>query len=345
MANFSYAQLEGLWINAGGNSALAPVAAAIAMAESGGNPGAENKVDNNGTQTSWGLWQISDGTHNEPVPNILDPSVNAREAVAKYNAAGGWSPWGTYGGGSGTFTQFLQYGIPPDTNVSTPSGGGTNSPPGQGVNVTASNSGGSLDFTDALSEMQSLFHGAAEGLSWLFWLWEPGQGWRLVMGVTGVVSGVWAMKLYTSPSIQREKSSAFPAAILLTGVSLIAFYMTLRAWPVSKSGGAERPGPYAVEIITGQNPPAGPPGKNDVPAIQGGLEAITAVWVVNKAAGSIGNIAGAAGVIGGIWAGIKAALGSLGKGGGGGELPPIPDVSLTIPNQGQQGQGGGTVTV
>ena len=119
VTRYSYAQLEQLWINAGGAKSLAPVAAAIAEAESGGNPAANNYTDNNGTQTSWGLWQISDGTHNQPVPNINDPNVNARAAVAKYQAAGGWSPWGTYD--SGAYKAYLSPGTTPDGNVPTAS--------------------------------------------------------------------------------------------------------------------------------------------------------------------------------------------------------------------------------
>jgi hypothetical protein len=120
MAAYSYAQLEQLWINNGGAKALAPVAGAIALAESAGNAEATNPTDNNGTQTSWGLWQISNGTHAQPVPNILDPNVNAQQAVAKYAGAGGWSPWGTYD--SGAYKQFLNGSTTPDPNV--PAGGG-----------------------------------------------------------------------------------------------------------------------------------------------------------------------------------------------------------------------------
>lgn len=117
---YTYAQLEQLWINNGGAKGLAPVAAAIAEAESGGNAAATNPTDNNGTQTSWGLWQISNGTHDRPVPNILDPNVNAAQAVAKYQAAGGWSPWGTYD--SGAYKQYVNGATTPDSNVP---GGGT----------------------------------------------------------------------------------------------------------------------------------------------------------------------------------------------------------------------------
>lgn len=128
MATYTYAQLEQLWINAGGSKETAPIAAAIAEAESAGNPAATNPKDNNGTQTSWGLWQISNGTHAKPVPNILDPTVNAQQAVDKYNASG-WQPWGTYT--SGAYAAYLSNSTSPDPNVpsatGTSAGGGTGS--------------------------------------------------------------------------------------------------------------------------------------------------------------------------------------------------------------------------
>jgi len=109
---YTYSQLEGLWISNGGSAALAPVMAAIALAESSGNPAATNATDNGGTQTSWGLWQISDGTHNQPVPNILDPNVNAAQAVKKVKSQG-LQAWGTYT--SGKYKQFMS-GAAPSTS-------------------------------------------------------------------------------------------------------------------------------------------------------------------------------------------------------------------------------------
>ena len=116
MANLTYAQLEGLWIKAGGPQPLAPVAAAIAEAESGGNPGAVNPNDNGGRQSSFGLWQISTGTHTPPSPNWADPATNAQLAVAKYHGAGNtFSPWGTYD--SGAYRAYLSPGTTADMNV------------------------------------------------------------------------------------------------------------------------------------------------------------------------------------------------------------------------------------
>lgn len=95
----SFAQLEGLWLQAGGNYKVAPIMAAIALAESGGRPTAENLTDNGGKQSSFGLWQISTGTHNPPNPNWSNPLTNAQLAVAKYNSQG-LTAWGTYTSGA-----------------------------------------------------------------------------------------------------------------------------------------------------------------------------------------------------------------------------------------------------
>lgn len=95
---YSFAQLEALWIQAGGSAALAPQMAAIAIAESAGDPtgvcydyvGADGKTHCSstpvagGTQADVGLWAIANihlpaGTD----PSVLtDPATNARYAVA-----------------------------------------------------------------------------------------------------------------------------------------------------------------------------------------------------------------------------------------------------------------------
>lgn len=130
----SYAQLEGLWIQAGGDTSAAPLMAAIALAESSGNPQAINPTDNNGQQTSWGLWQISNGTHNQPVPNILDPLINAQQAVAKYKSQG-LGAWGTYT--SGAYKNYLQGNVPPNLTAA-----------GAGASAGSTNTFNPLNTTD-----------------------------------------------------------------------------------------------------------------------------------------------------------------------------------------------------
>lgn len=116
MAVYTYAQMMQLWIQAGGPKALAPVAAAIGEAESGGNSDALNPNDNGGTQSSFGIWQISNGTHTPPSPSWANPAVNAQLAVGKWKGAGqAFTPWGTYD--SGAYRAFLSPGTSPDPNV------------------------------------------------------------------------------------------------------------------------------------------------------------------------------------------------------------------------------------
>ena len=93
----------------------------IALAESGGNPNANNYTDNNGKQTSWGLWQVSDGTHNAYAGNMNDPLTNAKAAVAKYNG-GGFMPW--RGDANVNMSgQYIGPGGPPSNVAATGQGG------------------------------------------------------------------------------------------------------------------------------------------------------------------------------------------------------------------------------
>lgn len=113
---YSYAQLEGLWINAGGSKTLAPVMAAIAEAESGGCSTAYNPSG------ATGLWQILGAVNPADQNSLTDPAVNAREAVLKYQSQG-LTAWTTYT--SGAYKQYLNGSTTPDTNTGTGSSDAT----------------------------------------------------------------------------------------------------------------------------------------------------------------------------------------------------------------------------
>jgi hypothetical protein len=98
-----YSGLEGLWDAAGGPKNLAPLMAAIAMAESGGRN--VKQAGQPFATTGWGLWQITPGG-----PQYLDPMTNAREAVAKYRSQN-LGAWTTYT--SGAYRQFMHGNVPP----------------------------------------------------------------------------------------------------------------------------------------------------------------------------------------------------------------------------------------
>jgi hypothetical protein len=107
---YTYSQLEGLWINAGGSTVLAPVMAAIAMAESGGCSTALNPSG------ASGLWQILGAVNSADQNSLFNPGVNAKEAVLKYQSQG-LGAWTTYT--SGAYKAFLSNSTTPDTAVTT----------------------------------------------------------------------------------------------------------------------------------------------------------------------------------------------------------------------------------
>lgn len=94
--------LAQLWISNGGDPRLANTMAAIAMAESGGNPQATNS-NTNGTEDR-GLWQINSIWSQFNPQSLFDPNYNARAAVAVEKAQG-LTAWSTYN--SGAYKQFL----------------------------------------------------------------------------------------------------------------------------------------------------------------------------------------------------------------------------------------------
>jgi hypothetical protein len=78
-------------------------AAAVAMAESGGDPHAQgdprgpNNATPNGTSTSFGLWQIHQTVWTRfDQQSLLDPNYNAQAALIISRTPHGWDNWTTY---------------------------------------------------------------------------------------------------------------------------------------------------------------------------------------------------------------------------------------------------------
>lgn len=173
MSVLTYAELEGYWISAGGNKALAPLMAAIALAESSGNPSAKNPNDNNGRQTSWGLWQISDGTHNQVSPTWDDPLTNAKLAVEKYNSQG-LHAWGTYT--SGAYKQYMNSGTSPQL----PSGISSAT---QYSNPTVQQASLSSDMGSAITKgiLEGFSTALGPVLKWALWFGELSLGFAIMV--------------------------------------------------------------------------------------------------------------------------------------------------------------------
>lgn len=95
--------LMDIWGQAGGVSSSANIAAAVALAESSGNPNASNN-NTNGT-IDRGLWQIN-SIHG--ALSTFDPLGNARAAVSISGNGSSWMPWVAYT--NGNYAQYLQQG-------------------------------------------------------------------------------------------------------------------------------------------------------------------------------------------------------------------------------------------
>lgn len=95
-------QLEALWVSAGGSRGTAHLMAAIAMAESGGDPRAHN------ASGASGLWQIMMPANQGYVHgSVWNPLANARAALAilKSQGLGAWETYST-----GAYRQYMQAG-------------------------------------------------------------------------------------------------------------------------------------------------------------------------------------------------------------------------------------------
>jgi hypothetical protein len=106
MGELSASQLKSLAANAGFSGSDLDTAAAIALAESSGNPNAYGDPSAGG---SYGLWQINAKYHPEFGPDfttLYDPQTNANAAYQVYKTAGySFTPWSTFN--SGAFISYL----------------------------------------------------------------------------------------------------------------------------------------------------------------------------------------------------------------------------------------------
>lgn len=102
-----HAGLEKLWTSNGGNPATANIAAAIAEAESAGQPQATSANPDGGTNV--GLWQLDTPGGKGAgysVSQLQDPNTNARVTIMGTVNGTDWSAWQTYA--QGTYRQYLK---------------------------------------------------------------------------------------------------------------------------------------------------------------------------------------------------------------------------------------------
>jgi hypothetical protein len=227
----SFADLQRLWINAGGPKDVAPVAAAIALAESGGRPDALNPNDNGGTQSSFGLWQISTGTHRPPSPNWASPAENAKLAVAKYKGAGGFSPWGTFA--TGIYKKFL-HGAKVPASALAGGGGSSGGTLGSVIgDIISGFEGGPGLATKSVPSAPAALTGIAAGIGKfaqaIDWFFTPNHWIRIFAGVGGgisVVAGAWALT-----HVGDQRVTSLPVGVALVGVGGIGLFVAFHNLP------------------------------------------------------------------------------------------------------------------
>lgn len=98
VTHFTVAQLRTVALMAGFTGQAADIAAAVAMAESGGNPDAEGDLT---LGVSRGLWQINLKAHPDFDPvRLFDPNYNAQAAFLVSSRGTNWKPWTAFNNGS-----------------------------------------------------------------------------------------------------------------------------------------------------------------------------------------------------------------------------------------------------
>ena len=205
MTTYTYSQLEGLWEQAGGSQALAPVMAAIALAESSGNSQAYN------ASGASGLWQILGAVNPQDQSHLFDPAVNAKEAVLKYKSQG-LGAWVTYT--SGAYKEFLQGAttnattILENQNVVVDAGSGST-----GSTGTTNTAPDPLGVSKLLAPVTGLVKDLAVALDYFLGMFGRGQGWRLVFTALMVAAGIGAWKCLASVGVVPDMPKVMPVPV------------------------------------------------------------------------------------------------------------------------------------
>ena len=226
--------LAELWTQAGGSRNLAPIMAAIAMAESGGRTDNVGGPNSDGTY-DYGLWQIN-SSHTQFDRNRLltDPVYNARAAVS-IERSQGLGAWTTYK--NGAFRQYLGSGrtVTPQQGIVRP-GGPETGPSGAETEFAAYTQDAGWYFNPLvpvplpfkvpgpqlnipIPNPLDIFKGAAAAvkdtgtfLQWIAWLFHPKNVLRAVEFVTGLT--ILGFGLHTLLAVYKDapQTGAAPRA-------------------------------------------------------------------------------------------------------------------------------------
>lgn len=186
MSTLNYAQLEALWIEGGGSPAKAPIAAAIATAESSGNTDAESANPDGGTNV--GPWQLdTKGVGaGHTVDELKDPLTNAQLAVKGSSDGTDWGAWETYV--TGRYRAFLKNNVKPASTAELDAARGLPNPIsaglGQGLGFGSGIPGSGLGLGSVVGDAEHILSDVGSASWWR----RIGKG---AIGIALVVGGAW----------------------------------------------------------------------------------------------------------------------------------------------------------
>lgn len=186
MTKYTYAQIEDIWDRNGGNKAMAPLMAAIAMVESAGDPDAENPSGATGLwQMEWPLYSgfVSGASTRQAYHN---PDINAKAAIklSQNNPSvvpgspvfNNWIKWEFP---AGAYKKFLKGGVPPSS--------AGNQPPQQAQTM------GLLSWP---GDITGFFHDAKAFTDALLWIVNPASWLRIGSFVIGTILILMAVYIF-----------------------------------------------------------------------------------------------------------------------------------------------------
>jgi lysozyme-like protein len=177
------AQLEALWIKAGGPAAKAPVAASVAMAESSGRTAVTSSNPDGGVNV--GPWQLDTKGKGagKTVAQLQNPLTNAQLAVKGSSGGADWSAWATYA--SGAYSSFMTAATSAIGTVEHDVEGVL-----KGVENIASGAAGAVgslvgQVLGLPSQVTGLFTALERPVQALMWIINPANVARVIAGVLG----------------------------------------------------------------------------------------------------------------------------------------------------------------
>lgn len=245
MTRYTYAQLEEIWIQGGGNKTMAPLMAAIAEVESGGNPDAEN------ASGATGLWQIEWPLHQGIVPGansrqaLHNPLVNAQAAVklsANNPSVSAGSPvydnWIKWETPAGAYTKYLSSSTAPGSVTLTASqggGGGIFGDIAKAVGSIGNPLNGATDIATSLTSIASSFAAigtiAGDGLKAFEWLFVPSHWVRIMAFGFGVGLAIPGTGALVKTGSGQKGDITLALGILLEVASAMMFFIAFHNLP------------------------------------------------------------------------------------------------------------------